>query len=372
MTPSVTSDVETLVIGAGVVGLAAARSAALAGREVVVLERNALIGSETSSRNSEVIHAGLYYPAGSMKAEACVAGKAMLYRYCADHGVGHARTGKLVVATDAAERERLDAIAASARANGVDDVAVLTRAETLAREPELATTGALLSPSTGIVDSHGLMLALQGELEDAGGSIATHAPVERIEPVAGAVRVTVGGPDPMVLTATSVIVTAGLGTTDILPDAVLRADGARWTTGYAKGTYFRLAGRAPFSTLIYPVPIVGGLGVHLTLDLAGQARFGPDVEWVDAIDYRADIRRGDSFYEAIRRYWPGLPDNSLAPDYTGIRPKVGGRTSPSEDFRILGEADHGIAGLTVALGIESPGLTSCLWLGERLAGVGSD
>lgn len=368
MTPAATtSDVETIVIGAGVVGLATARSAALAGEEVVVLERNGAIGSETSSRNSEVIHAGLYYPAGSMKARACVEGKAMLYRYCADHGVGHARLGKLVVATDEGERERLDAIAACARANGVDDVAVLDRAETLAREPALSATGALHSPSTGIVDSHGLMLALQGELEDAGGSVATHAPVERIEPATGGLRVTTGGPDAMTLTARRVIVAAGLGTTDILPDAVVRPDGARWTTGYAKGTYFRLAGRAPFETLIYPVPIVGGLGVHLTLDLAGQARFGPDVEWVETIDYATDLRRGDGFAAAIRRYWPGLPDGALTPDYTGIRPKVGGRASPSEDFRILRTESHGIEGLTVALGIESPGLTSSLWLGERLA-----
>lgn len=360
-------DVETVVIGAGVVGLAAARSAALAGEEVVVLERNGAIGEETSSRNSEVIHAGLYYPAGSMKAEACVAGKAMLYRYCADHGVGHARLGKLVVASDGAERERLDAIAASARANGVDDVAVLDAAETLAREPALAATGALWSPSTGIVDSHGLMLALLGETEDAGGSVATHAPVTRIEPAGDAVRITTGGPDALALTARRVIVAAGLGTTDILPDAIRRPDGERWTTAYAKGTYFRLAGSAPFETLIYPVPIVGGLGVHLTLDLSGQARFGPDVEWVETIDYAADLSRGESFAASIRRYWPGLPDGALAPDYCGIRPKVGGRASPSEDFRILRESDHGIAGLTVALGIESPGLTSCLWLGDRLA-----
>ena len=359
-------DVETVVVGAGVVGLATARAAALAGEEVVVLERNAAFGEETSSRSSEVIHAGLYYPAGSLKAEACVAGKAMLYRYCADHGVAHARLGKLVVASDEAERERLASIAASARANGVDDVRVLDRREAVAREPALDVTGALHSPSTGIVDSHGLMLALLGELEDAGGSVATRAPVERVEPTDGGIRVTTGGADAMELTARRVIVAAGLGTTDILPDAIRRPDGARWTTAYAKGTYFRLAGRAPFQTLIYPVPIVGGLGVHLTLDLAGQARFGPDVEWVDALDYRADAARGASFYEAIRRYWPGLPDGALSPDYTGIRPKVGGRASPHEDFRILRERDHGIAGLTVALGIESPGLTSSLWLGERL------
>lgn len=359
--------VDAIVVGAGVVGLAVGRALALAGRETVVLEAERAIGTGISSRNSEVIHAGLYYPSGSLKARLCVAGRQALYAYCADRGIPHRRCGKLIVATGEAQRGPLAALAAQARANGVGDVQALTRDEALALEPELQCAAALLSPSTGLIDSHALMLSLQGDLERAGGVVALATRVERI----------VAGPPHAVRTADAeiaapiVVNAAGLDA----PALAARTEGLgpafRPAAHYAKGHYFSLAGRAPFSRLVYPLPEAAGLGVHLTLDLAGQARFGPDVEWVapDAegrLDYRVDAARAPSFEAEIRRYWPGLPAAALQPAYTGVRPKLRGAGGPAQDFRIDGPAEHGIPGLVNLLGIESPGLTSCLALAEAV------
>ena len=355
------TDIDVLVIGAGVVGLAVARAFARRGRAVVVAERHATIGHETSSRSSEVIHAGIHYPPGSSKAVGCVRGRDMLYRFCEARGVPHRRLGKLVVAANDAEARRLHAIRDTARLNGVE-LRPLTGAEARAMEPALRCVGALHSPDTGIVDSHALMLALQGELEARGGQVALRTEVAAVE--GRAVRLA----DGTRLTTRRTVVCGGLAASDLLPATLRRPDGRPWVTGFAKGSYFALAGgRAPFGRLIYPVPVAGGLGVHLTLDLAGRARFGPDVEWVDAIDYAVDPARASTFETGVRRFWPGLPEGALVPDYAGIRPKIGGRDEPDADFHVLGERDHGHAGLTVLLGIDSPGLTSCLWLGERAA-----
>jgi L-2-hydroxyglutarate oxidase LhgO len=360
-------EVETVVIGAGVVGLAIARQLAAAGQEVLVLEQAASIGSETSSRNSEVIHAGIYYPTGSLKAQLCVAGRELLYRYCADHGVAHRRLGKLIVASDHAQDGALAAIAAQAVANGVSDLRSISQAEIASLEPELRATSGLFSPSTGIIDSHSYMLALQGDAEASGAIFAFHAPV-----ISGLIdergfRIVVGGGSPTELRAHRLINAAGHGAWDI----------ARHLKGYpaalipdqalAKGSYFTLQGRAPFQHLVYPVPEPGGLGIHLTLDMAGQARFGPDVEWISTFDYSIDPARSARFYPAIRRYWPGLPDDALAPAYTGIRPKLGGATSTATDFRIDGHSHHGIGGLVQLFGIESPGLTASLAIAEMVA-----
>src|SRR5574338_266748 len=332
--------IDCLVVGAGVVGLAVARALAQAGREVVIVERHGRIGSETSARNSGVIHAGLYYPAGSLKARLCRRGRDLLYVFCAEHGVAHRRCGKLIVATALGQLPALAAIAKAARANGVEDLQELDGPAALALEPALtpACAAALHSPSTGIVDVHGLMLALLGE----------------------------GAPG---LTARWVINCAGLGAVDLaratagLPAAAVPA------LRYAKGNYFTLSGRAPFSRLIYPVPEPGGLGVHLTLDLAGQARFGPDVEWVDELDYTVDPARAPAFEAAVRAYWSALPGGGLTPDYAGIRPKISGPSEPAADFRIDGPAEHGVAGIINLFGIESPGLTASLAIGEWVAGT---
>lgn len=353
--------VQCVVAGAGVVGLAVARTLALAGYEVVVLEAEGAIGTGTSSRNSEVIHAGIYYPTGSVRARLCVAGREMLYRYCAERGIEHRRTGKLIVATDPTQNARLDAIAAQAAANGVDDLRRLTAAEARALEPELACTAALLSPSTGIIDSHGLMLALQGEAEDKGAMIAFHSPLAAARVTAGGIELTVGGDEPSTLMADMLVNAAGHGAW-----AVARAIHGLPAhhvppRHLAKGNYFALSqGRSPFSRLVYPVPEDGGLGVHLTLDLGGQARFGPDVEWCESLDYTMDPARGERFYDSIRRYWPALPGGALVPAYCGIRPKLTGPGQPAADFVIQGPADHGVPGLVNLFGIESPGLTSCL------------
>lgn len=363
--------VDAVVIGAGVVGLAVARELALAGHETLILEAGPAIGTGTSSRNSEVIHAGIYYPAGSLKARACVAGRRRLYAYCAERGVEARAVGKLIVASGPEQVAKLDAVAAKARANGVDDLVRLSGAEARALEPALAADAALLSPSTGIVDSHGLMLALQGDAESAGAVLALNAPV-----TGGAIRrqggflLSVGGAEPMALACRALVNAAGLGAWDVAS----RLDGFAAQRipprRLAKGNYFALSGcRTPFSRLIYPVPEDGGLGVHLTLDLAGQGRFGPDVEWLpedqdpERLDYRVDPVRGERFVAAIRRYWPGLPDGALAPAYAGVRPKVAGPGAEG-DFIIAGPASHGVAGLVHLFGIESPGLTSCLALAE--------
>ncbi|UPG74112.1 NAD(P)/FAD-dependent oxidoreductase [Roseomonas gilardii subsp. gilardii] len=358
--------VDCVVVGAGVVGLAAARSLALAGREVLLLEGTEAIGTGTSSRNSEVIHAGIYYPADSLMARHCVAGRRMLYAYCVERGVPHARCGKLIVATAEEEAARLAGIQARAAANGVEDMRLLSRDEALALEPALSCHGALLSPSTGIIDSHAYMLALQGDAENAGAVLAFHSPVLSGRVTPDGIVLEVGGAEPMTLLCRSLVNAAGLGAPalgraidGLPPDTVPREY-------YAKGNYFTLAGRSPFSRLIYPVPVPGGLGTHLTIDLGGQARFGPDVEWVDHIDYVVDPRRGDSFYEAIRRYWPALPDGALQPGYSGIRPKIVPQGAPGQDFVIQGPARHGIPGLVNLYGIESPGLTASLSLAEAV------
>lgn len=354
-------EVQTVVIGAGVIGLAVARALAMRGREVVVLEAAEAFGTETSARNSEVIHAGIYYDAGSLKARLCVEGRRRLYDWCAEHGVPARKCGKLIVATSAEEAERLGGILARAEANGVEGMVRLSGAEAKAREPALACEAALWSPETGIVDSHALMLSLLGEAETAGAMVACHAPVERIERVGDGFEVTVGGPDPMTIRARELANAAGHGAPAL--HGFLAKRPRQW---YARGCYFRLAGKAPFSTLIYPAPIVGGLGVHLTLDMAGQAKFGPDVEWIDGVDYTVDPARGDGFYAAVRRYWPGLPDGALAADYAGVRPKLAGpEGGGGADFRIDGPEAHGVPGYVALLGIESPGLTSCLAIADH-------
>jgi L-2-hydroxyglutarate oxidase LhgO len=332
--------VECVVIGAGVIGLAVARRLAQAGREVIVLEAAEGIGTVTSSRNSEVIHAGIYYAAASLMARMCVSGKLALYQYCRDHGIPHRNCGKLIVATTPKESEKLQSIRAHAEANGVLDLQTLSGVDARALEPALNCDAALLSPSTGIIDSHAFMLALRG---DAGGAA------------------------PMSLECRLLINAAGLGASavarsidgmpiDLIPPAYL-----------AKGNYFSCSARAPFSHLIYPVPEPGGLGVHLTLDMAGQARFGPDVEWVDAIDYAVDPARAERFYPAIRRYWPTLPDGALMPSYSGIRPKIVPPAVAVQDFLIQGPREHGVDGLINLFGIESPGLTSSLAIADYVA-----
>lgn len=359
-------EIDCVVVGAGVVGLAVARALAMAGREVVLVEAADAIGTGTSSRNSEVVHAGLYYPAGSLKAQLCVEGRERLYAYCASRGVAHRRCGKLIVATDASQHAALDALLAAAHRNGVTDVQALDAADARRREPALACSAALWSPSTGIVDSHGLMLALQGEAEDRGAMLALKSPVERGEVGAGGIVLQVGGEQPMRVRARRVVNSAGLHA----PALAARLDGldAQFVppARYCKGSYFALAGRAPFSHLVYPMHDHAGLGVHLTLDLAGQARFGPDTEWVDAIDYRVEPRRADAFYAAIRRYWPALPDGALAPAYAGIRPKIVGPGEPAADFVIQGPAVHGVPGLVNLFGIESPGLTASLAIADAV------
>ncbi|ABD06161.1 FAD dependent oxidoreductase [Rhodopseudomonas palustris HaA2] len=359
--------VECVVVGAGVVGLAIARRLAQAGREVIVLEAAEGIGTGTSSRNSEVIHAGIYYRAGSLMARLCVDGRRALYAFCRDHGVPHRQCGKLIVATTAAEAEKLASIRAHAAANGVDDLRALDGAEARAMEPALTCVAALLSPSTGIVDSHAYMLALCGDAEAAGAAFAFHAPLLRATAEAGGFALEVGGEAPMTLGCRLLINAAGLAAPAVAR-AITPMPAALVPSAYlAKGNYFTCNARAPFSHLIYPVPEPGGLGVHLTLDLAGQAKFGPDVEWIDTVDYVVDPARAERFYPAIRRYWPGLPDGALAPGYSGIRPKIVPPAVAVQDFVIQGPDVHGVAGLINLFGIESPGLTASLAIAEDVA-----
>ena len=351
--------VECVVIGAGVVGLAVARALSMAGREVMVLEAADAIGTGTSSRNSEVIHAGIYYPAGSLKARLCVQGKAMLYDYCEARSIGHRRCGKLIVATSEAEVPLLAGIIAKAAANGVNDLVLLTREQARALEPQLECVAAIHSPSTGIVDSHALMLSLQGELEASGGIVVLNTAVALVECTQEAITIVAN--DGTQLRVNTVVNAAGLHA----PALARRFQGLPAAhippAFFAKGNYFTLAGRSPFGRLIYPVPQAAGLGVHLTIDLGGQAKFGPDVQWVDAADDLAvDPARGDAFYAEVRKYWPGLLDGTLVPGYAGIRPKINGPHEAARDFMIQGPADHGVRGLVNLFGIESPGLTSSL------------
>ena len=361
--------VDCIVIGAGVVGLAIARALAIAGREVLILEQADTFGWETSSRNSEVIHAGIYYPRDSLMARACVAGRKALYAYARERGVPFKGLGKLIVATNDAEATLLAGIRARARENGVDDMVELSAAEARALEPELACAAALLSPSTGIIDSHAYMLALLGDAEARGATLVCRAPVKAARVVDNGFHVDVGGADPMRIACATLINSAGLRAPDVARTiAGLSADVIP-RAYFARGNYFTLAGRSPFSRLIYPVPVPGGLGTHLTLDLAGQAKFGPDVEWIDEIAYGVDPARAASFYTAIRRYWPGLPDGALQPGYSGIRPKITPPGAPGQDFVVQGPRDHGAPGLVNLFGIESPGLTASLALADHVAAM---
>ncbi|HYH37212.1 MAG TPA: NAD(P)/FAD-dependent oxidoreductase [Azospirillum sp.] len=359
-----------VVVGAGVVGLAVARRLAMAGREVIVLEAEDAVGTGTSSRNSEVIHAGIYYPTGTLRAKLCVPGRDALYAYCESHGVAHQRIGKLIVATDESQMPRFEAIRRQAAQNGVDDLKMLSAAEAVALEPNLHCVAALLSPSTGIIDSHALMLALRGDAEEHGAMLAFKSPLVAGRVTDTGIEVEAGGAEPMRIACDVLVNCAGLHAWEA----------ARALDGFpaeqvppkflAKGNYYALAhGRSPFTRLVYPMPIEGGLGVHITLDLAGQARFGPDVEWVDRIEYSVDPARADSFYASVRSYWPGLPDGALVPAYCGIRPKLTGPGQGQADWLIQGPETHGVPGLVNLFGIESPGLTSCLAIADHVAGL---
>jgi L-2-hydroxyglutarate oxidase LhgO len=366
-------EVECIVVGAGLVGLAVARALAQAGREVVILEAEDAIGTHTSSRNSEVIHAGIYYPKGSLKARACVEGRQRLYEYCKTHGVPHRRCGKLIVATNENQVLELRNIQKKAHENGVTDVVEIPAAEAMRMEPALHCVAALLSPSTGIIDSHALMLAYLGDAEDAGAMLALQSPLTRVSVSNSGFEV--HSPEARIkarifinsagMRAPSVARTMEGFPKDMVPPEY-----------YAKGNYYSLTGKPPFSRLVYPVPEPGGLGVHVTLDLAGQARFGPDVEWIERFDprtdYAVDPKRSERFYAAIRRYWPALPDGALAPGYSGIRPKISGPKEPAADFVIQGPAQHGVAGLVNLFGIESPGLTASLALADDVAALLQD
>jgi len=361
--------VDCVVVGAGVVGLAVARALALAGREVIILDAAEGIGTETSSRNSEVIHAGIYYPAGSFMARFCVAGRKALYAYCAEKGVPHINCGKLIVATNAEEDAMLAGIKRRAELNGVEGMRVLTADQAIELEPNLSCTSALLSPVTGIIDSHAFMLALQGDAENAGAVPVFFSPVIAGRVVQGGVEIDVGGLDPMTLRCRLLVNSAGLHAPGFASRIVGMPSDRIPPAHYAKGNYFTLSGRSPFSRLIYPVPVPGGLGVHLTVDLGGQARFGPDVEWIDTIDYTVDPSRADSFYVAVRKYWPALKDGALQPGYAGIRPKIVPRGAPAQDFVVQGPQTHGVPGLINLFGIESPGLTASLALADHVLQV---
>ena len=362
--------VECVVVGAGIVGLAAARALALSGREVVILEAEDAIGTHTSSRNSEVIHAGIYYPEGSLKARACVEGRARLYDYCASHGVPHRRCGKLIVATDPGQVPELEGIRRKAHANGVADVIEIPAAEAMRMEPALRCIAALHSPSTGIIDSHALMLAYLGDAEAAGAMLALKSALARV--VVMGREFELHTPETRIK-ASLLVNCAGLRA----PTLASRIEGFPKEKIprelYAKGNYYSLQGRPPFTRLVYPVPEPGGLGVHVTLDLAGQARFGPDVQWLErlgeSVDYSVDPRRAERFYAAIRRYWPGITEGALSPAYSGIRPKISGPGEPAADFMIQGPAEHGIAGLVNLFGIESPGLTASLALADQVTAL---
>jgi L-2-hydroxyglutarate oxidase LhgO len=359
---------QVLVIGAGVIGLAVARAAARRGHEVIVAEAADAIGTGISSRNSEVIHGGMYYPTGTLRARHCVRGRRMLYEFCAAHGVPHRKYGKLVVATNEAELEKIHAIEAQGRINDVEGLELIGGNAARALEPELFCIGALHSPETGIIDGHAYMLALRGDLEDAGGAVALNTPVTAAARKGGQWLVSFGGSEAGQIAFDAIANCAGLGAQMVARAMPDYPETRVPRLVLAKGNYFSFAGKTPFKRLIYPTPIVGGLGVHVTLDMAGRMRFGPDVEWVEREHYDVDPRRADAFYQRIRAYWPGLPDGSLAPDYSGIRPKLSGPTEPQADFLIDAPAQHGLPGLVQMFGIESPGLTSSLSLAEEVAG----
>ena len=359
--------VECTVIGAGVVGLAIARALAQRGLDTVLIESESGIGTGTSSRNSEVIHAGIYYPKGSLKARFCVAGRWQLYRYCEERGIEAKNCGKLIVATDESQVPTLAGIIEKARANGVPDLALISRAEALAMEPNLHCVAAVRSPSTGVVDSHAFMLGLLGDFEAAGGMLAFESPLTGAACRADGITLMVAGAEPMEITSRIVVNSAGLHAQALARRFEGLPQDSVPPTYYCKGNYYSLTGKSPFSRLIYPVPEAAGLGVHLTIDLGGQTRFGPDVEWIDAIDYTVDPARSTLFYAEIRKYWPGLPDGALQPGYSGIRPKIQAPHEPARDFVIHGPETHGVGGLVNLYGIESPGLTSALAIADHVA-----
>ena len=364
--------VDCIVIGAGVVGLACARALAIAGYDVIVLEANPSIGMETSSRNSEVIHSGIYYPKGSLKAAACVRGRKLLYDYCESHHIPFKKIGKLIVATTHSEVDELSTLLEKGNQNGVEELEILSKSATLAKEPALECMGSLWSPETGIVDSHSLMLGFQGELEDHGGFLAFNTPLERSEIVDDGIILHSGGSDPFKIKARMVINSAGLRAQEVAENMNGFPKESIPTRHIARGVYFSLTEKSPFNHLVYPAPELGGLGVHATLDLAGQCRFGPDVEWIEEIDYDVNPARADLFYERIRKYWPQLKDGSLQPSYAGIRPKIVPRGLPNGDFVIMGPADHNSGNVMHLFGIESPGLTSSMAIAEDVLTIVKD
>jgi len=364
------NDVDCIVIGAGVVGLAVARALAQAGREVIILERERQFGMHTSSRNSEVIHAGIHYEPGSLKARLCVAGRDLLYRYCAERGIGHRRCGKLTVATAAEQLATLEKIDSNARANGVLDLEWLDAAQAGRVEPQLRCLGALWSPSTGIIDSHAYMQSLLADAEASGATVAYGTQVASLRPTPAGIEIAVEGESGPVVRARAAVNCAGLQAHEVA--ASIEGFPAQHipVVRYAKGSYFALSGASPFTRLVYPAPRAGGhLGIHLTIDLAGTARFGPDTEWVEVIDYAVDTTRVELFAEAIRQYWPGLDASRLQPAYAGIRPKISGEGEATRDFCISDPQFHGVRGIVNLFGIESPGLTASLALGETIAAM---
>lgn len=369
MIAAASEHVDIVVAGAGVIGLAIARALALAGRDVLVLEAGDIVGGETSSRNSEVIHAGIYYPRGSLKARLCTAGRPLLYSYCAERGIPHRAIGKLIVATDGEEAAVLGSIRAAAAGNGVTDLETLDARGVLALEPALRVVAGLYSPSTGIIDSHALMQAYQADAESAGATIVRRTPIVAGTLTDDGLVLETGDETPLTLGCRLLINAAGLGA-PALAAAIAGFPRAAIPPSYlCKGSYFSLGHASPFRHLIYPVPEPGGLGVHLTLDLGGQARFGPDVEWVDMIDYAVDPARAARFYPAIRRYWPDLADGALLPGYSGIRPKISAPGAPAADFRIDGTAVHGVPQVVNLFGIESPGLTASMAIADYVTAM---
>lgn len=360
-------DFDAVVVGAGAVGLACGYALTQRGLVVAVLEAGPIIGEGVSARNSEVVHGGLYYATGSLKARLCVQGRRALYAFCDSHKVAYDRCGKLVVAATVEEVGRLDAILEQAQANDVEGMAHMTKAQVLALEPELRCEGALVSPQSGVFDSHGYMLALQGEIEAGGGAVVTSTPFEGASPIAGGGwSVRAGGAEPTTLTCRILVTAPGLSAQAVAAEIEGFPKAEIPEGHYGKGVYFRLTGKAPFARLIYPPPIPGALGTHYRRDLGGQAVFGPDLQFVDTLDYSVDPARAAEFYAYIRKFWPGLPDGALAPDYAGIRPKLHGPGEPQPDFRIDGPEKHGMANLVTLFGIESPGLTSSLAIGQEV------
>ena len=368
-------DFQAVVIGGGAVGLACAAALGQRLGPTLVLEAAAQWGSGISSRNSEVIHAGLYYPTGSLKHRLCLRGRQMLYDHLARLGIPHHKCGKLVVATDEAELSQIEALVRRARDNGVEGVRMLGRQDVARMEPELRSVGALWSPESGIFDSHAHMLALIAEIEATGGHVVSATPLAGASPLADGYRLRTGGADPAEVTTLVLVNAAGLSAPDVAARVEAMPAGAIPRQRLAKGCYFGLTGPAPFRHLVYPAPVDGGLGVHATIDLAGRVRFGPDVEWlppgttVAQVDHAVPADRAATFSEAIRRYWPGLPDGALFPDYAGVRPKLTDPGAPAADFVIQGARDHGLPGLVNLFGIESPGLTAALAIAEQVTGM---